>query len=63
MAVQSGKMYTYTYIIPSISELPLLIDLMREGEGDVAEQYVKKAMARFAKTAYDNWEKRVPHGK
>ena len=28
---------------------------VRVGEGDVAEQYVKKAMLRFAKTAYDNW--------
>jgi hypothetical protein len=33
---------------------------MREGEGDLAEQYVKRAMIRFAKTAYDNW---VSHGK
>jgi DNA-binding FadR family transcriptional regulator len=32
-----------------------IIDLVREGEGDVAEQYVKKAMIRFAKTAHDNW--------
>ncbi len=39
-----------------------IVDLVREGEGEVAEQYVKKAMARFAKTAYDNWEKRVSHG-
>jgi len=37
-----------------------IIDLLREGEGEVAEQYVKKAMERFAKTAYDNWEKRAP---
>lgn len=36
-----------------------IIDLLREGEGEVAEQYVKKAMERFAKTAYDNWEKRI----
>ena len=35
-----------------------IIDLLAEGEGEVAEQYVKKAMDRFAKTAYDNWEKR-----
>jgi len=39
-----------------------IIDLLREGEGEVAEQYVRKAMERFAKTAYDNWEKRTPHG-
>jgi DNA-binding GntR family transcriptional regulator len=36
-----------------------IIDLIREGEGEIAEQYVKKAMERFAKTAYDNWEKRI----
>jgi len=36
-----------------------IIDLVREAEGEVAEQYVKKAMARFAKTAYDNWENRT----
>ncbi len=38
-----------------------IIDLIREGEGEVAEQYVKRAMERFAKTAYDNWEKREAH--
>jgi DNA-binding GntR family transcriptional regulator len=38
-----------------------IIDLVREAEGEVAEQYVKKAMARFAKTAYDNWENRTTH--
>lgn len=36
-----------------------IIDLLREGEGEVAEHYVKRAMERFAKTAYDNWEKRL----
>jgi DNA-binding GntR family transcriptional regulator len=35
-----------------------IVDLIREGEGEVAEQYVKRAMERFAKTAYDYWEKR-----
>jgi len=39
-----------------------IIDLLREGEGEVVEQYVKNAMERFAKTAYDNWEKRISHG-
>jgi DNA-binding GntR family transcriptional regulator len=38
-----------------------IIDLLHEGEGEVAEQYVKKAMERFSKTAYDNWEKRISH--
>lgn len=37
------------------------IDLIREGEGEVAEQYMKRAMERFAKTAYDYWEKREEH--
>ena len=36
-----------------------IIDLLSDGEGEVAELYVKKAMERFAKTAYDNWEKRI----
>src|SRR5690348_2900946 len=38
-----------------------IIDLVGEAEGEVAEQYEKKAMARFAKTAYDNWENRPFH--
>lgn len=38
-----------------------IIDLIRVGEGDLAEQYVKKAIARFAKTAYDYSEKREDH--
>lgn len=38
-----------------------IIDLVREAEGEVAELYVKKAMARFAKNAYDNWENRTPY--
>jgi DNA-binding GntR family transcriptional regulator len=37
-----------------------IVDLLREGDGEMAEHYVKKAMVRFAKTAYDNW---VAHGK
>lgn len=40
-----------------------IIDLIREGEGEVAEHYVRKAMERFAQTAYDNWEKRQTSGK
>jgi DNA-binding GntR family transcriptional regulator len=39
-----------------------IIDLIREGEGEVAELYVKRAMDRFAKTAYAYWEKREEHG-
>jgi hypothetical protein len=36
-----------------------IIDLLREAEDDVAGLYVKKAMARSAKSAYDNWENRA----
>jgi DNA-binding GntR family transcriptional regulator len=35
-----------------------IIDLIHEGESEVVEQYVKRVMERFAKTAYDLWEKR-----
>src|ERR1700751_1788666 len=38
-----------------------VIDLIREGEADLAEQYVRRAMERFAKTAYDYWERRETH--
>jgi DNA-binding GntR family transcriptional regulator len=37
-----------------------IVDLLREGDGEMAEQYVKKAMVRFAKTAHGNW---IAHGK
>ncbi|HXS05347.1 MAG TPA: GntR family transcriptional regulator [Rhizomicrobium sp.] len=37
-----------------------IIDLVREGEAELVEQYMKKAMERFAKTARENWEKRAP---
>ncbi len=40
-----------------------VIDLISEGEGEIAEQYLKKAMDRFAKTAYDNWERRRSKGR
>jgi DNA-binding GntR family transcriptional regulator len=39
-----------------------IIDLIREGAGEVAQHYVSRAMERFSKTAYDNWEKRAKHG-
>ena len=35
-----------------------IVDLLREGEGEVAEHYVKRAMARFGKAAYGQWERR-----
>jgi DNA-binding GntR family transcriptional regulator len=35
-----------------------IIDLIKEGQGEIAEQYVRHAMSRFAQSAYDNWEKK-----
>ncbi len=40
-----------------------IIDLLGEGESDVAEQYVRRVMTRFAATAYGNWEKKTPVSK
>lgn len=36
-----------------------IVDLISDNEGELAEQYVKKAMRRFAGTAYSNWENRI----
>lgn len=38
-----------------------VVDLVREGHGDVAELYIRRVMARFAETAYTNWEKSPQH--
>jgi DNA-binding GntR family transcriptional regulator len=38
-------------------------DLVHEGEGRVSEQYIQQAMARFAATAYEAWEKKPLPGK
>ena len=35
-----------------------IIDLIQEGQGDITEQYVRHAMARFAQNAYSTWEKK-----
>jgi DNA-binding GntR family transcriptional regulator len=35
-----------------------IVDLVKEGQGEVAEAYVQRLMGRFALTAYDNWEKK-----
>jgi DNA-binding GntR family transcriptional regulator len=40
-----------------------IIDLIREGEGDIARQYLNRAMERFAKTACAHWEKRGNQGR
>ena len=37
-----------------------ILDLVREGEGRVVEQYIQQVMARFAVTAYEKWEKMSP---
>jgi DNA-binding GntR family transcriptional regulator len=39
-----------------------IVDLIRDGQPDITEQYVRYAMSRFARSAYDNWEKRPPSG-
>jgi DNA-binding GntR family transcriptional regulator len=35
-----------------------IVDLVKEGQGEVAEAYIQRMMTRFASTAYDNWEKK-----
>jgi DNA-binding GntR family transcriptional regulator len=35
-----------------------IVDLVKEGEGMIVEQYIKGVMARIAATAYDSWEKK-----
>jgi DNA-binding GntR family transcriptional regulator len=43
-----------------------MVDLIKDGQADVAEQYVRSAISRFGKNAYDNWEKKpalVPVGR
>ncbi len=42
-----------------VGALQRIVDLLREGDGDIAEHYVKRAIARFGKTAYDLWEGRA----
>lgn len=37
-----------------------IIDLIREGQPDIAEQFVRHAISKFGQNAYDNWEKRPP---
>jgi len=35
-----------------------MVDLIKEGQADVAEQYVRHAILRFGQNAYDKWEKK-----
>jgi len=34
-----------------------IVDLIKDGDGDVVERFMQHAMSRFAATAYENWEK------
>jgi DNA-binding GntR family transcriptional regulator len=36
-----------------------IVDLVKDGQGAVAEAYVQRTMERFALTAYENWEKKT----
>jgi DNA-binding GntR family transcriptional regulator len=35
-----------------------IVELVKEGEGEIVEQYVKKVMVRIAATAYASWERK-----
>lgn len=35
-----------------------IVDMIKEGQGEVAEQYVHHAISRFGQSAYQNWEKK-----
>jgi DNA-binding GntR family transcriptional regulator len=35
-----------------------MVDLIKEGQADVAEHYARHAISRFGQNAYDNWEKK-----
>jgi DNA-binding GntR family transcriptional regulator len=35
-----------------------IVDLIKEGQADVAEQYVRHAISRFGQSAYYDWEKK-----
>jgi len=32
-----------------------IVDLVRDGEGEIAEQYTRRVLMRFSKNAYSNW--------
>lgn len=36
-----------------------IVDLIKEGQADVAEQYVRHAISRFGQSAYYDWEKKL----
>lgn len=39
-----------------------IVDLIKDGQGEVAEQFVRHAMARFANNAYETWERKEAQG-
>ena len=53
--MRGDSAYKHSYARHDIQSLKRMS--IREGEGDVAELYVRKAMERFGKTARENWEK------
>ena len=40
-----------------------IIDVIKEGQGEIAEQYVRHAISRFAQDAYENWERKTEPAK
>jgi DNA-binding GntR family transcriptional regulator len=41
-----------------------MIDLIKDGQPDITEQYIRHAMSRFGRGAYEDWEKKpVPTAK
>jgi len=36
-----------------------MVDLIKDGQADVAEQYVRHAISRFGQSAYHTWEKKA----
>lgn len=61
MRVVSGGRSTEAWI-EDLEVHPKIIDLICDSEGEVAEQYVKKAMDRFARTVCDYWVKQEDQG-
>lgn len=53
--------YKHSYARHNIQSLKEMS--IREGEDDVAELYVRKAMECFGKTAREKWEKRGVAGR
>lgn len=50
---QSASLWTKDFV-----PFRRILELIREGQGAVVEQYVEKVMCRIAATAYSSWEKK-----